>query len=373
MPLVLNEEQKLLKDTAREFIQAHAPVEAFRQLRDSHDPIGYSGPLWQQMAELGWAGITLPEAYGGLEFGFAGLGVVLEESGKTLARSPLLASVVLGASAILLGGNEAQKQAWLPEVAAGTLTLALAVDEGPHHTPDTLNTTAQARDGGYCLSGEKHFVVDGHSADKIVVAARTDSGPALFVIDGDSPGLTRSPRRMLDSHPAASLLLDQVQVGADRRLGDGDDGQALLDAVLDRGRIAVAAEMLGGMQAMFRRTLDYLNEREQFGVKIGSFQALKHRSAHMYAEIELCKSVVLEALQAIDEKPAQLAALASLAKARAGDTCLLVMDEAVQMHGGIGVTDELDVGLFLKRSRVLNHLFGNPAFHRARYAHLHGY
>lgn len=379
MALVLNEEQKLLKDTAREFIQAHAPVEAFRKLRDTHDPRGYSSELWQQMAELGWASITLPEAYGGLDFGFAGLGVVIEEAGKTLARSPLFSSVVLGASAVLLGGSEAQKQALLPEIAAGTLTLALAVDEGPHHQPADIRTRAEADGTGYRLSGEKHLVVDGQTASKLVVAARTagsnpgSEGITLLLVDADAPGVTRLPRSMVDAHAVATLRFDNVSVSQDQVLGTPGQGHALLEQVLDRGRVAITAEMLGSMQAMFQRTIDYLKEREQFGVKIGSFQALKHRAAYLYTEIEHCKSVVLEALQAVDGNPAHLPELASLAKAKVGETCLLVMDEATQMHGGIGVTDELDVGLFLKRSRVLNQLLGTPAFHRDRYASLNGY
>lgn len=379
MPLVLNEEQKLLKDTAREFIQANAPVEAFRHLRDSKDPQGYSSELWQQMSELGWASITLPEAYDGLAFGFTGLGVVLEEAGKTLARSPLFASVVLGATGILLGGNEARKQSLLPQIAAGKLTLALAVDENPHHDPQDIRTEARPDGNDFVINGEKSLVVDGMTAGKLIVVARTGGsnpgtdGISLFLVDADSAGLEREPLSMVDAHPAARIRFSNVRIAADAVLGEVGQGYPLLEQILDRGRIAIAAEMLGGIQAMFDRTNAYLKEREQFGVKIGSFQALKHRAAQLYIDIELCKSIVLEALQAIDEAPDNVPALASLVKSKVGDTCLRMMDEATQMHGGIGVTDELDVGLFLKRSRVLNALFGTPAFHRDRYASLHGY
>ncbi|TNF35335.1 MAG: acyl-CoA dehydrogenase [Gammaproteobacteria bacterium] len=379
MPLVLNEEQKLLKDTAREFIQANAPVEAFRHLRDSKDPQGYSSELWQQMGELGWASITLPEAYDGLDFGFTGLGVVLEEAGRTLARSPLFSSVVLGASAILLGGNEAQKQTLLPQIAAGQLTLALAVDEGTHHNPTDIATEARASGNGYVINGSKSLVIDGMSAQHLIVVTRTQGsnpgkdGISLFLVDAHATGVERQPLSMVDAHAAARIQLTNVSVPADALIGKAGEGFAILDQVLDRGRIAIAAEMLGNSQAMFERTMDYLKEREQFGVKIGSFQALKHRAAQMYIDIELCKSIVLEALQAIDDAPGKVPALASLVKSKVGETCLKVMDEATQMHGGIGVTDELDVGLFLKRSRVLNQLLGTPAFHRDRYASLHGY
>lgn len=379
MPLVLNEEQKLLKDTACEFLQANAPVEAFRKLRDECNQQGYSSELWQQMSELGWASITLPEAYDGLDFGFTGLGVVLEEAGKTLARSPLFASVVLGASGILLGGSDAQKQALLPQSAAGQLTLALAVDERSHHNPLDIRTEARAEGSGYVLNGEKTLVVDGMSASKLIVAARTGGtnpgadGITLLLLDADTVGIERQALSLVDAHPAARIHFNNVAVTQDCVLGTAGNGYAVLEQILDRGRIAIAAEMLGNMQAMFDRTNAYLKEREQFGVKIGSFQALKHRAAQMYIDIELCKSIVLEALQAIDEAPDQVPALASLVKSKVGEACLRVMDEATQMHGGIGVTDELDVGLFLKHSRVLNQLFGTPAFHRDRYASLHGY
>ncbi len=379
MPLVLNEEQRLLKDTASEFLSKHAPVEALRKLRDSKDEIGYDNNLWQQMVELGWAGITLPEEYDGLDFGFMGLGAIIEESGRRLTASPLFSTVVLGASAILLGGSDDQKQTLLPQVATGQLTLALALEESSHHRPVQISVKAESDGNGYRLSGQKVSVIDGASADKLIVAARTNGsagstdGITLFLVDGSAEGVQRSRRWMADSRALADIRLDNVQLDAQAVIGEVDKGWAILDATLDRGRICLAAEMLGGILECFERTVAYLKEREQFGVKIGSFQALKHRAAHMYTEIEMAKSVLLDAFSAIDEGRADLSQMASLAKATLNDLYYLVSNEAVQMHGGIGVTDELEIGFFLKRSRMAIQLLGDSGFHRDRYATLCGY
>jgi acyl-CoA dehydrogenase len=379
MALVLNEEQRLLKDTARDFLQQHAPVAALRELRDNADELGYSRKLWLQMAELGWAGIVLPEDYGGLDFGFLGLGAIIEECGRTLAASPLLSTVVLGASAILLGGSAQQKQALLPQIAAGELTLALALEESNHHDPANTALAAVATADGWQLSGNKQFVIDGHSADLLVVVARTagstnsTDGLSLFLLDPASPGVTRQRTIMLDSRNAANITFDNVAINADSILGTVNQGWELLQPVLDRGRIAIAAEMLGGALEVFSRTLDYLKEREQFGVKIGTFQALKHRTAHLFTRLELGKSVVIDALGAIDERPDDLPILASLAKASLNEIYHLASNEAVQMHGGIGITDDLEIGFFLKRARVLEQALGNTGYHRDRYATLSGY
>ncbi len=379
MPLVLNEEQRLLKDTASEFLNTHAPVEALRKLRDSKDELGYDETLWQQMVELGWAGITLPEAYDGLDFGFMGLGAVLEESGRRLTASPLFSSVVLGASAIIAGGSEQQKQALLPAIAGGKTTVTLALEESSHHRPANLALKAEKTDGGFQLSGTKVSVPDGASAEKLIVAARTSGktgdtkGITLFLVDASTAGVSRSRRWMADSRAIADIDFDQVSVTNDSVIGEVDEGWQVLEPTLDRGRICLAAEMLGGVLECFERTVAYLKEREQFGVKIGSFQALKHRAAHMYTEIELAKSVVLDAFSAIDEGRADLGQMASLAKATLNDLYFLVTNEAVQMHGGIGVTDELEIGFFLKRSRMAIQLLGDSGFHRDRYATLSGY
>jgi acyl-CoA dehydrogenase len=379
MALVLNEEQRLLQDTSREFLSNHAPVSNLRALRDSRDSKGYSTELWQQMAELGWASIILPQEYGGLEFGFTGLGVVMEETGRTLTASPLLASAVIGASAILLGGNTSQKESLLPAIASGELTLALALEESHHHRPNRIATRAQVDGDDYIITGNKTFVLDGHSADRLLVVARTDgetrdtSGISLFLVDPNSEGLRRQRTSLMDSRNAANISFDRVRASREDVVGEPGQGWAVLEPTLDRARVALAAEMLGSALEAFERTVAYLKEREQFGVKIGSFQALQHRAAHMQSRIELCRSVVLQALTAVDETPEQLPLLASLAKPQLNELVKLVSNEAVQMHGGIGVTDELEIGFFLKRARATMQTFGDSGFHKDRYATLCGY
>ena len=379
MPLVLSEEHRLLQDTAREFLDVNAPVSQLRKLRDSRDEVGYAPDLWRQMAEMGWASILLPEEYGGLDFGFLGLGVVLEETGRSLTASPILASAVIGASTILLGGTAQQKESLLPSIAAGELTIALALEETHHHRPSHISTRA-ARDGdAFVINGSKTFVLDGHSADKLVVVARSagdeldTEGLTLFLVDADQPGLSVQRTMMVDSRNAANVSFDNLRLDSDSVIGEVAGAWPVLEAVLDRGRVALASEMMGLALEAFERTLAYLKEREQFGAKIGSFQALQHRAAIMQAEIELCRSVLLQALSAVDETPEQLPILASLAKVKLNELVLLVTNEAVQMHGGIGVTDELEIGFYLKRARVAIQAFGDSGFHKDRYATLCGY
>lgn len=379
MGMVLTEEQQLLRDSAAEFIKTRAPVTQLRALRDTADATGYSADLWREMAEMGWTGIMIPEAYGGLGFGFQGLGLVLEETGRTLTASPLVSTVLTGSAALLLGGSEAQKQRLLPLVVAGERVITLAIDERPHHAPSGVTTKAQPADGGYVIHGEKTFVLDGHMADTFIVSARTsggetdEAGITLFIVDARAPGVDVYRTQMVDSRNAARVRFNGVRLGADDVLGSVNGGFALLDRVLDYGRIGLAAEMLGTAQAAFDMTLDYLKTRTQFGQTIGQFQSLQHRAAVMFCELELARSVVMEALSAVDEESNQIALLASLAKARLSDVCHLVARETVQMHGGIGMTDDHDAGLYLKRCAVAEQTFGAAAFHRSRYASLEGY
>ena len=376
MPLVLNEEQNMLKDAAKDFCTSNTPITQLRRLRDDEDATGYDQDTWQQMASLGWAGIIIPEDHGGLGFGYLGLGVVMEEAGRTLTASPLYATAVLGASAILHGGNAEQKSALLSQVASGGLTLALALDEGPHHNPYGLACQAEAAGSNVTITGSKKFVLDGHSADKLIVVARSSGNPgdrdgiSLVLVDRDAKGVSVTRTIMADSRNAANI---EFAGAAGVLIGEASKGADVLDKVLDTGRILLAAEMLGGVQECFERTIEYLKTREQFGVPIGSFQALKHRAAEMFCEIELSKSVVLEALSALDEDSDQVPELACLAKARLNDTYNLVSSEGIQMHGGIGMTDEYEIGFFMKRSRVCEHTLGNSAFHRDRYGVLQGY
>jgi len=379
MTLLLNDEQKMLKSTARDFFTARLPVAALRRLRDEDLADGFERAAWQEMAELGWAGVLVPEAYGGSDFGYTGLGQVLEEAGRTLAASPLVSTALIAAPLLVACGSAAQKDALLPALAAGERLCTLAIDEGPHHAPAAVALRA-ARDGnGWVLHGTKTFVLDGHVADDILVVARTAGAPgdehglSLFVVPGDAAGLARIRTRMVDSRNAARLVFDGVRVGSEALLGAADAAFAPLDRVLDGARAGLAAEMLGGTVEAFERTLNYLRLRQQFGVPIGSFQALKHRAAQMFCEIELTRSAVLGALAALDAGDVAAPLLASLAKARACDTFELVSSEAVQMHGGIGMTDAEEIGFFLKRARVAQQTLGDARFHRARYATLRGF
>ncbi len=381
MPMILNEEQNMLKDAAKDFCSNNTPIAQLRKLRDEDNADGFDRGTWQQMVELGWAGIPWKEEFGGLDFGYKGLGVVTEESGRTLTASPLFATVWVGGTAINLGGTDEQKASLLPEVAGGTLLLALALEEGPRHNPYGIATKAEAKAGDYVLNGKKTFVLDGHVADKLIVAARTSgnagdrNGISLFLVDRNAKGVSVTRTKMADSRNAANVEFKDVSVAKADMLGAVDKGADVLDATLDVARIGLAAEMLGSAQEAFERTVAYLKERVQFGVPIGSFQGLKHRAADMFCEVELSKSVVLEALTALDEGRAreEVAKLASLAKTKVGETYTLVSREAVQMHGGIGMTDEFDIGFFMKRAAVAEQTFGDQVFHRNRYGELEGY
>jgi alkylation response protein AidB-like acyl-CoA dehydrogenase len=376
MALVLNEEQNMLKDAAKDFCTNNTPISQLRKLRDERSELGFDQATWKQMVDLGWAGICIPEEYGGLGFGFTGMGVVLEECGRTLAASPLLATAGLGAGCILHGGSDEQKRELLPQVAAGELLLALALEEAPHHQPYGTATNVEASGSGVKVTGSKKFVIDGHVADKLIVVARSSGEPgdaeglSLVLVDRTAAGVSVTRTIMADSRNAANIAFE----GAEGQLiGAMGEGAAALDKALDIGRILLAAEMLGGVQECFERTVEYLKVREQFGVPIGSFQGLKHRAAQMFCEVELSKSVVLEALAALDDDSDEVAELSSLAKTRLNDTYNLVSSEGVQMHGGIGMTDEYEIGFFMKRSRVAEHALGNSAFHRDRYGVIQGY
>ena len=379
MALVLNEEQQSLKDIAKEFLQKNAPVTHFREIRDTESELGYDPDLWKQMVDLGWSGILVPEEYGGFNFGMVGMGSILEEMGKMLTPSPLFSTGVLGASLISLGGNDKQKQTYLPQIVDGSITTALALEEGNRHSPLSINTEAKKDGKNYTLTGNKTFVIDGHSSNLLIVAARTSwsendsSGITLFLVDPAIDGVEVNKTSMVDSRNSANITLKEVVVSIDDVLGEENNGAALLEEVLDRAQIAISAEMLGNACQAFDITLEYLKERKQFGAVIGSFQALQHRAAEMYSELELTKSSVIAACVAADEQSNDLRRMASLAKFKAGETNHLVTNEAVQMHGGVGVTDEYDVGLYLKRARVTEQIFGNSEYHLDRYASLSEY
>ena len=379
MSLVYSEEQQLLADTAAEFLLAKSPVAAQRALRDAGAAEGFDTALWREMAAMGWSAIPFPEALGGLAFGCKGLGAVFEQIGRNLSASPLLSSVVLGGAVLELAGSEAQQAEWMAALIGGDRRIALAVDESPRHDPAAMTLRAEANADGYLLDGSKAFVADGLGADAYVVAARSAgragerTGISLFLVPADAPGLRVSPMRTLDSRNHAVLVLDGVQLGAGALLGTEGAGFEVLDAALDRGRVCLAAELLGASQALLDMTVEYLKTRVQFDVPIGSFQALQHRAAWCHVHQELARSAVMAGLAAMDDPALDAAArarLASLAKWKAGDAAHRISREAVQMHGGMGVTDELDVGLFLKRIRVAQASLGDGDFHVQRYGEL---
>jgi alkylation response protein AidB-like acyl-CoA dehydrogenase len=379
MSLVLNEEQLMLKESARGFLQQRAPVSHLRELRDNENVNGYSKELWTEMAEMGWTAILVPEQYAGLEYGYSGLGILLEECGRKLTPSPLLSTCLMGVTALTRGGSAEQCGKYLPEVAAGSRLLALAVDESSRHAPHLVTTTAASSGGGFRLAGRKTAVVDGHNADTLIVSARTrgseqdSDGISLFLVPADHPGMTIERYAVLDTHCAAHITLENVEVGPDSLLGELHQGAPILDAVLDAGAIGQSAELLGLAQEAFERTLEYLKERKQFGVPIGSFQAMQHRAAVMFGDIEQCKSIVLKGLHALDRDDGNISELASLIKAKLSETAHNVAAEAIQMHGGIGMTDEFDIGFFLKRCQMLETFLGDRYFHVDRFARQRGY
>ncbi len=379
MSLVYNEDETMLQDAARSFLGEQAPVAALRSLRDTRDPDGFSRELWASMVEMGWAGILVPEEYGGLGFATAGAGILCEQGGRTLVNSPLFATAILGATVLRLAGSTTQKEQLLPRLAAGGLLFALAVDESARHDPAAIELRVEQQDDGYVLNGAKRLVLDGHVADMLVVVARSaggvgdTAGVSLLLVDAHVAGLEIERTVMVDTRNAARIVFNAVKVPRDALLGEWHGGAAALAETLDTGRVCLAAELLGIAEEAFARTLDYLKQRKQFGKLIGEFQALQHRAARLFCEIELCRSAVMRALRAIDEQHPRRAALASLAKARACETATLAVNEALQMHGGIGMTDEFDIGLFMKRAAGARQIFGDAHFHTDRYAVLAGY
>lgn len=380
MELIRSEDQELIAKTAADFVKEKSPIARVRALRDTNDPVGFSRALWKEMAELGWIGIPFPESVGGAGLGFAELAVVLEELGKSLAPEPFLSTVLLAGQALLLSGDEAKAKEWLPRVCKGEAILALAQQEAKsRYDLAAVETRAERAGKGFRIRGEKIQVLDGHVADAFVVVARTAGGPrdteglTLLLVPKGSAGLAVTRQSRVDGRNAALVKLDGVEVGADAALGAPDAGHALLARAVDRATVGLSAEMLGGMQQAFALTLDHLKSRQQFGVPIGSFQALKHRAANVYIEVELARSAVMAAARAVDAGAPDLAKLVSLAKARCSDAYLLATNEGVQMFGGVGMTDEYDIGFYLKRARAAELSFGDAAFHRARWATLSGY
>ncbi len=378
MALYLTDDQATLKDTVAPFIAETAPVSHLRSLRDANDQIGFSRDIWAQFAEMGFCGILVPEGQGGLGMGHVEAGIVLEEIGRNLTPSPFLATAVAAVEALKAAGG-GQAEAWLPRIAAGEAIVALAVDEHAKHRPSRIALSAERSGNGFRLNGQKQFVLHGHVADMILVAARTAGGPdddegiTLFAVPKDAAGLSADPRRLLDSSLASKLTLDGVELTADAVIGEVDQGRAVLDALLAAGRAGASAELLGVGSGAMDMTIDYLKQRKQFGRLIGEFQALQHRAAHLYGEMEVARACVLKAQQLLDAGDKGAPLMVAVAKAKTARAANLSVREGVQMHGGIGMTDEYDIGLFMKRERALTEFFGDAHYHTEQVARMNGY
>ncbi len=375
MPLFLNEDQTMLRDTARDFVADSAPVSHMRKLRDDNDQTGFSRNLWKQFADMGFTGILIDEAQGGLGLGHVEAGVVLEEIGRNLSPSPFLQTAVAAVEA-MKGTPHAER--WFPGILAGETVAALAIDEGAKHR-NSVAMKAERAGNGFKLTGAKQFVHHGHVADVVIVAARTagsaddESGVTLFAVPRDAAGMTAKAERLTDASLAARIEFDGVEVDADAVIGEVDAGRTPLDRLLRAGRAGAAAEMLGVGAGAMDMTVNYLKERKQFGVLIGSFQALQHRASHLYSEMEVARAAVLKAQQLLDVGDEKADAAVSVAKAMTGLATMLSVQEGIQMHGGIGMTDEYDIGFYMKRQRVLAELFGDANFHADRLARAAGY
>ncbi len=379
MPLYHNDDQAMLADSARGFMADEGGIaKQLRHFRDSDCKDGFGHALWSQFAEMGFTGMLVAEADGGLGMGHVEAGIVLEQIGRNLTPSPFLTSSVMAATALAAGGNELRGR-YLPGLLDGSSVYAVAIDEGPKHRPERIATTATRAGNGFKLSGAKSFVVQGGSADMLVIAARTagsdsdDAGITLFAVPRDAAGLSIDSVRLVDSAMAAHVKLDNVQLDADAVIGELDGGRAVLNQVLNAGRVGAAAESVGVGMGAFDMTTTYLKQRKQFGKLIGEFQSLQHRAAHLYSELEIARAAVIKAQQLLDGQSDKAELMVSVAKAKAGQAASLAVKEGVQMHGGIGMTDEYDIGLYMKRDRALAEFMGDQYYHAQRVAQLSGY
>lgn len=373
MALVLNEDEQMLRETAEGFLADKAPVKALRTLRDTKDETGFDRALWSDMADMGFAGVLIDEDHGGVDMGYMAAGLIAEQMGRNLSASPFLSTAVLAATALSKAGSSAQKSEWLPKIASGETLMALAVDEGRKHNPHNIEMTAKRSGNGFKLNGSKAMVVDGHVADQFVVAANTGEGVTLFLVDPKTNGVATERTDMIDSRNAARIDFDDVDVTADAVLGEVDGGADVLHAVLNAGRAVVSAELVGASHQAFHDTVNYIRERKQFGVEVGRFQALQHRASHLYSEIEIARSAMLAALSALDADSKDADMVVAMTKAKAGAVAKLASQEGVQMHGGVGMTDEYDIGLYMKRIRVLQELLGDGAYHMEQIAKAKGF
>ncbi len=378
MALVLNEDEVMMRDMAQNFFAEKAPISALRKLRDESDETGFDRELWSKMAEMGFAGIVISEEHGGVDMGYLAAGLVAEQMGRNLTAAPFFSTAILAATA-LKHGTDDQKSIWLTKIAAGDAIISLALDEGPKHNPQGTSTLADPSGNGFKISGSKAMVVDGHVSDMMIVAARTSGEPgdidgiSLFIVDPKSKGVSTERTIMVDSRNAARIEFDAVEVDGDALLGTLDGGMDVLNSVLSAGRGIASAELLGAGAQAFEDTVAYIKERKQFGQIIGEFQALQHRASHLYSELEIARSAVVGALSALDADDEKASLYCAMAKAKLGSVAKLASQEGVQMFGGVGMTDEYDIGLFMKRIRVLQELMGDAHYHMNNFAETNQY
>ncbi|MFM5885557.1 MAG: acyl-CoA dehydrogenase family protein [Novosphingobium sp.] len=379
MPLYHTDDQTMLADTARQFMAEEGSIaKQLRHYRDIQCKDGFGHALWKSLAELGFTGILVSEADGGLGMGHVEAGIVLEEIGRNLTPSPFLTSAVAAAAALGAASDELRGR-YLPGLLAGDSVFAVAIDEGRKHRPERIATRATRSGNGFKLNGTKACVIQGGSADMLVVAARTaggdddNDGVTLFAVPRDAAGLSQDAVRLVDSSMATHVRFDNVQLDADAVIGEVDGGRAVLNTVLNAGRIGAAAESVGVAAGAFDMTATYLKQRKQFGKLIGEFQALQHRAAHLYSEIEIARAATIKAQQLLDGGSEKADLMVSVAKAKAGKAAGLAVREGVQMHGGIGMTDDYDIGLYMKRDRALAEFMGDAYYHAERVARLSGY
>jgi len=379
MPLYHDEDQAMLAETAEQFMAEQGGIQKqLRHWRDRNCKDGFGHELWKQFAEMGFTGILVGEDHGGLDMGHVEAGIVLEEIGRNLTPSPFLSSSVLAATALQHGSDDV-KTRWLPDMVAGEKVYAVAIDEGPKHRPERIACKAEKSGNGFRLSGKKDFVVYGASAEMIVVAARTsgsdgdEDGVTLFAVPQDASGMSHDSVRLVDSSMASHITFDGVELDGDAVIGEVDGGRSVLNAMLTAGRVGAAAEGVGVARGAMDMTVDYLKQRKQFGKLIGEFQALQHRAAHLYSEVEIARAVTIKAAQLLDGESEKAELMASVAKAKVAKAAGLAVREGVQMHGGIGMTDEYDIGLYMKRDRALQEFLGDQYYHANRVAELSGY
>ena len=379
MPLFHNEDQVMLAESASGFMADEGNIaKQLRHWRDRDCPDGFGHALWKQMAEMGFTGMLVDEDDGGLGMGHVEAGIVLEEIGRNLTPSPFLTSSVLAATALKHGSAD-MKGRYLPGLIEGEGVFAVAIDETAKHRPSRITTTAEKSGNGFKLSGSKSFVIQGASSDMIVVAARTsgaetdEEGITLFAVPKDAAGMEHNPVRLVDSSMASHITFDGVELDGDAVIGEVDGGREVLNAMLTAGRLGAAAEGVGVARGAMDMTIDYLKQRKQFGKLIGEFQGLQHRASHLYSEVEIARAVVIKAQQLADAGAESADLMTSVAKAKVAKAAGLAVREGVQMHGGIGMTDEYDIGLYMKRDRALGEFLGDAYFHANRVAEMSGY